>query len=110
MKAELISCFQVSKIQYDKIFRYIGYGKEDGAKLALGGEKRQSKGYFVDPTSMSRSTWMLYDNVHDLELVFTDVKPGMRIVSADVMKSNLTLTHVVHSVPRRDIRTSFSSH
>jgi len=41
----------VSKMQYDKIFRYIGYGKEEGAKLVLGGEKRSTKGYFVDPTS-----------------------------------------------------------
>lgn len=38
-------------MQFDKIFRYIGYGKEQGAKLLLGGEKRPGKGYFVDPTS-----------------------------------------------------------
>ncbi|OSX60595.1 hypothetical protein POSPLADRAFT_1147983 [Postia placenta MAD-698-R-SB12] len=64
----------VSKIQYDKIFRYIGYGKEDGAKLALGGEKRPSKGYFVDPT------------------IFTDVKPGMRIFEDEIFGPVLAVT------------------
>lgn len=38
-------------MQYDKIFSYIEAGKQEGAKAALGGEKRPGKGYFVDPTS-----------------------------------------------------------
>lgn len=56
----------VSKMQYDKIFRYIGYGKEEGAKLVLGGEKRSTKGYFVDPT------------------IFTDVTPSMKIFQDEI--------------------------
>lgn len=42
---------QVSKVQYDKVWRYIESGKAQGAKLALGGQKRPGKGFFVDPTS-----------------------------------------------------------
>lgn len=42
---------QVSKVQYDKVWKYIESGKAQGAKLALGGQKRPGKGFFVDPTS-----------------------------------------------------------
>ncbi|GBE79170.1 NAD-aldehyde dehydrogenase [Sparassis latifolia] len=56
----------VSKTQYDKIFRYIDYGKQEGAKLVLGGEKRPTKGYYVDPT------------------IFTEVKPDMKIVRDEI--------------------------
>lgn len=56
----------VSKTQYDKIFSYIEAGKQEGATLVLGGEKRPSKGYFVDPT------------------IFTEAKPGMKIVRDEI--------------------------
>ncbi|KAI0939081.1 hypothetical protein AcW1_004214, partial [Taiwanofungus camphoratus] len=64
----------VSKMQFDKIFRYIGYGKEQGAKLLLGGEKRPGKGYFVDPT------------------IFTDVRPDMKIFQDEIFGPVLTVT------------------
>lgn len=53
----LLECHlhQVSKVQYDKIWSYIESGKQQGATLALGGEKRPGKGYYVDPTSKHRS-------------------------------------------------------
>lgn len=38
-------------MQYDKIWSYIEAGKQAGAKVALGGQKRSTKGYYVDPTS-----------------------------------------------------------
>jgi aldehyde dehydrogenase (NAD+) len=41
----------VSKVQYDKVWNYIESGKAEGAKVILGGEKRQGKGFYVDPTS-----------------------------------------------------------
>ncbi len=44
----------VSKDQYDKTFRYIDLGKQDGAKLVAGGGRPEgatfAKGYFVKPT------------------------------------------------------------
>ena len=48
----MIICTQVSKAQYDRVWGYIESGKAQGAKVVLGGEKRTSKGYWVDPTSM----------------------------------------------------------
>ena len=55
----------VSEPQYDRVMRYIGYGKEDGAKLLTGGEKPDdndlARGFFVTPT------------------VFDGVTPEMRI-------------------------------
>ncbi|KAI0775410.1 aldehyde dehydrogenase domain-containing protein [Irpex lacteus] len=56
----------VSKVQYDKVWSYIEAGKSEGAKLVLGGEKRSSKGYYVDPT------------------IFTDVTPDMKIVKDEI--------------------------
>lgn len=44
---------QVSKGQYDRVWGYIEAGKSEGAKAILGGQKRQGKGYWVDPTSKS---------------------------------------------------------
>ncbi|GAA6038062.1 hypothetical protein JCM8097_007526 [Rhodosporidiobolus ruineniae] len=41
---------QVSKVQFDKILGYIEKGKQEGAKLLLGGDRHGNKGYFVQPT------------------------------------------------------------
>ncbi|KAF8211202.1 NAD-aldehyde dehydrogenase [Mycena galopus ATCC 62051] len=51
----------VSKTQYDRIWAYIESGKQEGAKVALGGNKRTGKGFFVDPT------------------IFTDIRSDMKI-------------------------------
>ncbi|KAG6335328.1 hypothetical protein ID866_3760 [Astraeus odoratus] len=56
----------VSKAQYDKIWRYIESGKSQGAKLALGGQKRHGKGFFVDPT------------------IFTNITRDMKIVQDEI--------------------------
>ena len=55
----------VSRQQYDKVLRYIDYGREDGARLLTGGgppdDPDLAQGFFVAPT------------------VFDDVTPRMRI-------------------------------
>jgi betaine-aldehyde dehydrogenase len=60
----------VSKAQYERVMSYIGYGKEQGAKLLTGGgppeDKDLQNGYFVAPT------------------VFDGVKPEMRIGSEEI--------------------------
>ena len=60
----------VSEPQYDRVMRYIGYGKEDGATLLTGGGKPDddalSRGFFVTPT------------------VFDGVTPDMRIGSEEI--------------------------
>ncbi|TFK28821.1 NAD-aldehyde dehydrogenase [Coprinopsis marcescibilis] len=56
----------VSKIQYDRVWGYIEAGKNQGAHVVLGGQKRDSKGFYVDPT------------------IFTDIKPEMKIVKEEI--------------------------
>ncbi|OJA16986.1 hypothetical protein AZE42_00575 [Rhizopogon vesiculosus] len=56
----------VSKTQFDKVWRYIESGSAQGAKLALGGQKRPGKGFFVDPT------------------IFTDINANMDIVRDEI--------------------------
>ncbi|KAH7916194.1 aldehyde dehydrogenase domain-containing protein [Hygrophoropsis aurantiaca] len=56
----------VSKAQYDRVWGYIESGKSEGAELALGGQKRAGKGYYVDPT------------------IFTNITSDMRIVKEEI--------------------------
>jgi aldehyde dehydrogenase (NAD+) len=57
---------QVDKIQFDKVLAYINSGKEDGAKVACGGGRLGSKGYYVQPT------------------VFTEVRDDMKIAKEEI--------------------------
>ncbi|TWT77146.1 Aldehyde dehydrogenase PuuC [Posidoniimonas polymericola] len=57
---------QVDQDQFDKILRYVEYGKQDGAKLLSGGERVGDKGYFVQPT------------------LFSDVSDEMRIAREEI--------------------------
>jgi len=56
----------VSKTQFDRVWGYIESGKSEGAKVLLGGEKRKTNGYWVDPT------------------IFADVSPTMKIVKEEI--------------------------
>ncbi|KAJ7937139.1 aldehyde dehydrogenase domain-containing protein [Mycena leptocephala] len=66
----------VSKIQYDRIWSYIESGKQEGAKVVLGGTKRTGKGFFVDPT------------------IFTDIRPDMKIVKEEASLGDLNPNHI----------------
>ncbi|KAL2106117.1 hypothetical protein VUR80DRAFT_7255 [Thermomyces stellatus] len=57
---------QISQVQYDRIMGYIKSGKEDGAKVEVGGERHGDKGYFIQPT------------------IFSDVKPDMKIMREEI--------------------------
>ncbi|ORZ15064.1 aldehyde dehydrogenase domain-containing protein [Absidia repens] len=57
---------QISQLQYDRIMGYIESGKDEGAKVYLGGARHGDKGYFIQPT------------------VFTDVTPKMKIVQEEI--------------------------
>jgi acyl-CoA reductase-like NAD-dependent aldehyde dehydrogenase len=60
----------INESQFNKILRYIEIGKEEGAKLILGGKAYQkgnfSKGYFIEPT------------------IFIEVTPEMRIAQEEI--------------------------
>ncbi|KPM56029.1 aldehyde dehydrogenase [Frankia sp. R43] len=61
--------------QRDRVEEYIGIGRDEGARLALGGGRPagQARGFFVEPT------------------VFTDVDPAMRIAQEEIFGPVLTV-------------------
>ncbi|ORY69566.1 aldehyde dehydrogenase [NAD(P)+]-like protein, partial [Pseudomassariella vexata] len=59
---------QVSRVQYERVLEFIQSGKDEGAKVYMGGQpvSLDGKGFFVEPT------------------VFTDVKPHMNIYREEI--------------------------
>jgi aldehyde dehydrogenase (NAD+) len=57
---------QVDEAQFDKILRYIEYGKKEGASMLTGGCRIGNKGYFIEPT------------------LFADVTDNMRIAREEI--------------------------
>ncbi len=47
---------QVDEAQFDKILKYIDYGKKDGAKMLTGGNRVGDQGYFIEPTLFANVT------------------------------------------------------
>lgn len=58
----------INESQMKKVLDYITIGKTDGARLVLGGKRRDDlkKGFFIEPT------------------IFSDVSPGMRIAQEEI--------------------------
>jgi betaine-aldehyde dehydrogenase len=60
----------VSRVQFEKVMNYIGWGKEEGARLVTGGtppaDPKLAKGFFIEPT------------------IFADVTPSMRIAKEEI--------------------------
>jgi aldehyde dehydrogenase (NAD+) len=57
---------QVSQEQFDRVMGYIHAGREDGAKMLLGGNRVGDRGYFIAPT------------------VFADVRDEMKIAREEI--------------------------
>lgn len=57
---------QVDDEMFEKVLRYIDVGQKEGAKLAVGGKRHGTVGYFIEPT------------------VFTDVTDNMTIAKEEV--------------------------
>ena len=68
---------QVDKAQFDKVLSYIKCGKEEGAKLVVGGDRVGKKGYFVQPT------------------IFTDVTKEMKIWNEEIFGPVLAVQKVI---------------
>ena len=47
---------QVDKEQFDKIMRFIDSGNKEGANCVTGGQRRGSRGYFIEPTVFTNVT------------------------------------------------------
>lgn len=57
---------QISKAQFDSVMNYIQIGKDEGAKVAFGGEAVDRDGYYIQPT------------------LFVDCNNSMRIVQEEI--------------------------
>jgi aldehyde dehydrogenase (NAD+) len=82
---------QVDDVQFDKVMGYIEAGKRDGAKLAHGGKRVGSRGYFIEPT------------------VFVDVKDDMQIAREEIFGPVMSIIKFddLNDVVRRANRTMY---
>ena len=82
---------QVDDVQFEKVMGYIESGKRDGAKLAHGGNRVGSRGYFIEPT------------------VFVDVKDDMQIAREEIFGPVMSIIKFddLNDVVRRANRTTY---
>lgn len=82
---------QVDDVQFEKVMGYIEAGKRDGAKLAHGGNRVGSRGYFIEPT------------------VFVDVKDDMQIAREEIFGPVMSIIKFddLNDVVRRANRTTY---
>jgi len=98
---------QVDKIQFDKILHYIGKGKEEGAKVALGGGRLGSKGYYVQPTVFTEVT---DDMTIAREEIFGPVMQLLKFktLGEAIQRANSTHYGLAAGVCTRDIGTALA--
>jgi aldehyde dehydrogenase (NAD+) len=93
---------QVDQAQFDKILKYIEYGKADGARCVTGGKRHGTKGYFIEPT--------LFGGVTDdmriaREEIFGPVMSALKFKNVDeiIKRSNDTHFGLAAAVWTRDV-------
>jgi len=82
---------QVDQAQFDKILKYVEYGKADGASCVSGGKRHGNEGLFVEPT------------------LFTNVTDEMRIAQDEIFGPVLSVLKFsdVDEIVRRANNTNF---
>jgi aldehyde dehydrogenase (NAD+) len=93
---------QVDDVQFEKVMGYIEAGKQEGAKLAHGGKRVGSRGYFIEPT-------VFVDVQDDMKIAREEIfGPVMSIIKFDKMddvvrRANSTMYGLAAAVWTRDI-------
>jgi aldehyde dehydrogenase (NAD+) len=82
---------QVDRAQFDKIMSYIGYGKQEGAKLVTGGSRYGDEGFYIEPT------------------LFTGVTDDMKIATDEIFGPVMSVLKFknVDEIAKRANRTNF---
>ncbi len=93
---------QVDDVQFDRVMSYVEAGKREGAKLATGGSRVGSRGYFIEPT-------VFVDVQDEMKIAREEIfGPVMSIIKFDdikdvVRRSNKTMYGLAAAVWSRDI-------
>ncbi|RZC35455.1 retinal dehydrogenase 1, partial [Asbolus verrucosus] len=96
---------QIDKPSLDKILRLIQSGKEEGAKLEVGGEQVGTEGYFVQPTVFSNVT---DDMTIAKEEIFGPVQSILKFDTLDevIERANNTSYGLASGIVTKDINTA----
>lgn len=99
---------QVDKAQFDKIMGYIEQGKKEGAKLACGGNRLGTKGFYVQPTVFTGVT-------DDMKIAREEIfGPVMQLLKFSTLESAIERANKTHyglaaGICTRDVGTALAA-
>ncbi|MES6669702.1 aldehyde dehydrogenase family protein [Cutibacterium acnes] len=96
---------QVNKEQFEKVLRYIEYGKRDGATLLSGGKPCGEKGYYIEPTIF---TDVKEDMLISKDEIFGPVMSILKFKTIDevIEKANNTIYGLAAGIITKDLNTA----